>query len=83
MGSTVVGHALSKHAGRHPEIWGKTTGAMSTWNDQAMKHLREITRAPGEFKPVTDKGLIFMEKRLPDGRGVRLNMDGTFKGFID
>jgi len=56
---------------------------MSTWNDQAMKHLREITRAPGEFKPVTDKGLIFMEKRLPDGRGVRLNMDGTFKGFID
>ncbi|UVL92025.1 hypothetical protein [Pseudomonas sichuanensis] len=49
-----------------------------------MKHLREISRAPGEFKQVTtDKGLNFMEKRLPDGRGVRLNMDGTFKGFID
>ncbi|MEB2873025.1 hypothetical protein [Pseudomonas rhizosphaerae] len=49
-----------------------------------MKHLREIARAPGEFKPVTtDKGLNFMEKRLPDGRGVRLNMDNTFKGFID
>lgn len=49
-----------------------------------MTHLREITRTPGEFKPVTtDKGLTFMEKRLPDGRGVRLNMDGTFKGFID
>ena len=31
----------------------------------------------------TDKGLTFMEKRLSDGRGVRLNMDGTFKGFID
>lgn len=31
----------------------------------------------------TDKGLTFMEKWLPDGRGVRLNMDGTFKGFID
>ena len=57
---------------------------MNTWNDQAMKHLREITRAPGDFKKVTtDKGLAFMEKRLPDGRGVRLNMDGTFKGFID
>ncbi|WP_162876242.1 hemagglutinin repeat-containing protein [Achromobacter insuavis] len=83
-GSTVIGHALSKHAGRNPETWGKTTGSMSTWNDQAMKHLRDITRAPGEFKPVkTDKGLSFMEKRLPDGRGIRLNMDGTFKGFID
>lgn len=57
---------------------------MSAWNDQAMKHLREIARAPGEFKPVTtDKGLNFIEKRLPDGRGVRLNMDNTFKGFID
>ncbi|MGY8819598.1 MAG: two-partner secretion domain-containing protein, partial [Pseudomonadales bacterium] len=83
-GSTVIGHALSKHAGRSPDIWGKTTGAMSSWNDQAMKHLREIARAPGEFKQVTtDKGLTFMEKRLPDGRGARLNMDGTFKGFID
>ncbi|WP_252091209.1 RHS repeat-associated core domain-containing protein, partial [Pseudomonas sp. MWU13-3659] len=83
-GSTVIGHGLSKHAGRNPHIWGKTTGSMATWNDQAMKHLREISRAPGEFKQVTtDKGLNFMEKRLPDGRGVRLNMDGTFKGFID
>lgn len=83
-GSTVIGHALSKHAGRNSDIWGKVTGSMSTWNEQAMKHLREIARAPGEFKQVTtDKGLTFMEKWLPDGRGVRLNMDGTFKGFID
>ncbi|WP_435634641.1 hypothetical protein ACSC9U_23415 [Pseudomonas solani] len=83
-GSTVIGHALSKHAGRNPDVWGKTTGSMNTWNDQAMKHLREIVRAPGEFKQVTtDKGLTFMEKWLPDGRVVRLNMDGTFKGFID
>lgn len=32
-GSTVIGHALSKHAGRNPEVWGKKTGSMSTWND--------------------------------------------------
>ena len=83
-GSTVIGHALSKHAGRNPEVWGQTTGAMSTWNSQGMSHLREIIRAPGEFKTVTtSNGLVFIEKRLIDGRGVRLNMDGTFKGFID
>lgn len=83
-GSTVVGHALSKHAGRNPDIWGKVTGSMKTWNEQAMMHLREITRAPGNFVSVTtDKGQTFLEKRLADGRGVRLNMDGTFKGFID
>lgn len=54
------------------------------WNSQAMSHLREIVRAPGEFKAVTtNNGLVFMEKRLLDGRGIRLNMDGTFKGFVD
>ena len=82
-GSTVVGHALSKHAGRNPDIWGKTTGSMKTWNDQAMKHFRDIAKGPGEFQKVTEKGVSFMEKRLSDGRGMRLNMDSTFKGFID
>ncbi|MNW15769.1 hypothetical protein [Stenotrophomonas maltophilia] len=57
---------------------------MKSWNEQAMRHLREVARAPGEFKPVTNKdGITFLEKKLPDGRGVRLNMDGRFKGFID
>jgi hypothetical protein len=83
-GSTVVGHALSKHAGRNPEIWGKMNGSMSTWNAQGMKQLQEIIDAPGQFQVETyDNGLQFLEKRLPDGRGIRLNMDGTFKGFLD
>ncbi|MBT2311832.1 hypothetical protein [Pseudomonas fluorescens] len=83
-GSTVIGHALSKHGGRHPEIWGKATDAMDSWHAQAMRHLREIVRAPGEFRKSTnDKGISFIEKRLDDGRGIRLNMDGTFKGLIE
>jgi RHS repeat-associated protein len=82
-GSTVAGHSLSKHAGRHPEIWGKMTGSMKTWNDQAMKHFRDIAKGPGKFQKETENGVSFMEKRLNDGRGMRLNMDSTFKGFID
>lgn len=82
-GSTVSGHALSKHAGRNPEIWGKMSGAMKTWNDQAMKHIRDISKGSGDFNKVTDNGISFMEKRLSDGRGLRLNMDFSFKGFID
>ncbi|CAI8995712.1 hypothetical protein EMIT0P265_90003 [Pseudomonas zeae] len=36
---------------------------MKTWNEQAMMHLREITRAPGNFVPdTTDKGHTFLEK---------------------
>jgi hypothetical protein len=82
-GSTVIGHALSKHAGRNPQIWGRITGSMKTWNDQAMKQLRDIVRAPGEFEEKAYDGIKFLEKRMEDGRGVRLNMDSTFKGFID
>ena len=49
-----------------------------------MAQLNDVIHGPGEFaKQTYENGLIFMEKRLPDGRGVRLNMDGTFKGFLD
>ncbi len=82
--STRLGHALSKHAGRKPHIWGKITGGQSSYYAQAMKHLREIYRAPGKFQRVTNsKGITFLEKKLPDGRGIRLQLDHGFKGFID
>jgi hypothetical protein len=56
---------------------------MTTWNEQGMSHLKDIIRAPGAFSAIADGNLVFLEKRLPDGRGVRLNQDKTFKGFID
>ncbi|MFS2027507.1 RHS repeat domain-containing protein [Massilia sp. CT11-137] len=92
-GSTIVGHALAKHSGRpvtfsNPsvsgaEVWGKIKGKMTTWNEQGKFHLKDIIRAPGDFSPIADGNLVFLEKRLPDGRGVRLNQDKTFKEFID
>lgn len=83
-GETVVGHALQKHAGRNPDIWGKVKGGPDQINKTAQKHLEEIIDAPGDFVKVTNnRGITFLEKKLPDGRGVRLNLDGTFKGFID
>jgi len=56
---------------------------MKNWNNTATDQLRSILRAPGRFNTIESKGLRFMEKRLGDGRGIRLNMDGSFKGFID
>lgn len=83
-GETVAGHALQKHAGRNPDIWGKVMGNSEQINQTAMNHLEEIINAPGDFKVVkTGNSLSFLEKQLPDGRGIRLNMDGSFKGFID
>jgi hypothetical protein len=82
-GETVAGHALQKHAGRNPDIWGKVSGNSVNINKTAMQHIEDIICGPGEFKTVQTNGISFLEKILPDGRGIRLNMDGTFKGFID
>lgn len=57
---------------------------MDAWNLQGMKHLKDILNSDTEFKKVTNsKGITFLEKRLPDGRGIRLELNGNFKGFID
>ena len=82
---TRLAHALSKHSGRHPEIWGSVEGPSHTWHVQAIKHFNDICYASGEFKEVVDPktGLKWIEKRLEDGRGIRLNQDYTFKGFVD
>ena len=83
-GETIVGHALQKHAGRNPHIWGKVKGGPDKINEMALNHLNEILEAPGYFVKIKNrKGIEFLEKRLSDGRGVRLNLDGSFKGFID
>lgn len=59
-------------------------GGPNEINNSALKHLEEILDGPGNFTEVTtSKGIKFLEKRLPDGRGVRLELNGNFKGFID
>ena len=83
-GESIAGHSLQKHAGRNANVWGRVQGGPEQINQQAMNHINEIIRAPGGFQIVTnDRGVRFLEKMLPDGRGIRLNLDGTFKGFID
>jgi RHS repeat-associated protein len=83
-GETLAGHALQKHAGRNPNIWGSVKGGAEQINQLAMKHINDIINGSGEFKIfTTGRGVQFWEKMLPDGRGLRLNLNSTFKGFID
>ena len=79
-----MGHAFQKHGGRNPEIWGNVRGGSAQINETGIKHLKDIMNGPGKFARVKNpRGIEFLEKKLQDGRGVRLNLDGTFKGFID
>ncbi len=62
-GETLVGHALEKHAGRHPDVWGQVKGGPSQINKSALRHLEDILDAPGDFTKVTNhKGIDFLEK---------------------
>ena len=85
---TKLGHAFQKHANRNagtnPGRWGRVSGSNATKNHAGMKHFNDIINGPGKFQKVTtSEGKTFLEKRLSDGRGIRLNQDGTFKGFLD
>ena len=82
-GLTLAGHALQKHVSRRPDVWGKIIGNTKKINNTAMKHIKDILNGPGDFIKVISKGKYFLEKMLSDGRGLRLNMDETFKGIID
>jgi len=52
---------------------------LSTYDAAGIKAVKDIWRSPGEFQNVNG----FIEKRLPDGRGIRFQHDWTFKGFLD
>lgn len=66
-------------------LWGgKASGSPQNKHRQAMQQFRQIVNSKGQWNMVrTNQNQVFLEKRLADGRGVRLNRDYTFKGFVD
>ncbi|MBO9620565.1 MAG: RHS repeat-associated core domain-containing protein [Niabella sp.] len=82
-GFSEVGYQFQKHFGRGGN-WG---GAISegaklnpaTFNQAGYSTFKEIWRAPGSFQKVGG----FLEKRLSDGRGMRLQENWQFKGFLE
>ena len=79
-----IGQHFEKHSIRNAERWGKVKGSASQKNADGLKHIEEILKAPGKFKLIEQNGApAFIEKRLSDGRGVRLQRNFEFKGFLD
>jgi RHS repeat-associated protein len=83
-GFTEVGYQFQKHLSRGIGPWSNsiTNGSKlnpSTFNQVGYNTFKEIWRAPGSFKNIDG----FLEKRLMDGRGMRLQQDWRFKGFLD
>ncbi len=83
-GFSEVGYQFQKHWGRGNPTWGSNipTGARlnpGTFNQAGYNTFKQIWRSPGKFNRVGG----FIEKRLPDGRGIRFQENWQFKGFLD
>lgn len=83
-GLTKAGRALDKHAAgqRRPDSpFPSLSGSNVNKNQVALKQVDEILNSPNATFRKLGRGGI--EARLPDGRGVRFNRDGSFSGFVD
>ena len=82
-GFSDVGYQFQKHFGRGGD-WGEAISQgvklnPATFNQAGYDTFKSIWKAPGSFQNVGG----FIEKRLPDGRGIRLQENWKFKGFLD
>jgi RHS repeat-associated protein len=87
-GLTVAGRALDKHAqNQRPDdprgtgVFPPLSGNNQNKNKIADQQINEILNSPDAAFKKLGKGGI--ESRLPDGRGVRFNKDGSFSGFVN
>ena len=80
---TVAGRALTKHAAeqRGTSPFPPLSGNNININQTAQQQVDEILNSPNaNFRKLGRGGI---EARLPDGRGVRFNKDGSLSGFVD
>jgi RHS repeat-associated protein len=82
-GFTEVGYQFQKHFGRGSSTLASFVekGAKmnpETFNKAGIDAFKAIWRAEGSFMKVGS----FLEKRLPDGTGIRLQTNLEFKGFL-
>ncbi|MBC3456743.1 DUF637 domain-containing protein, partial [Pseudomonas mosselii] len=82
-GLTKAARALTKHASgqRTTGTFPKLTGGIENQNAVAKKIVDEIVSNPNAVYTNLSRGGL--EIRVPDGRGMRYNSDGSFSTFLD
>lgn len=83
-GTTLMGYSYAKCARKNPNLWGELNEDKSKWHKEAEKHFFELMDSPKALswkrKPDDTK---YLERKLSDGRGIRLYTDKTFMEFFD
>lgn len=72
---------MGKHAERPGRVFDPLKGNTAQKNEAPGSFVNEVLNNKGTGR--TDLSRDGVEYRLPDGRGVRYNSDGSFSGFLD
>ena len=80
-GLSAAARAWEKHAGRPDGFFEPLKGNPTQKSKVANQFVNEVLNNKNTIKTELSKGGV--EYRLPDGRGVRYNSDGSFSGFLD
>jgi filamentous hemagglutinin len=80
-GLSAAARAWEKHAGRPGGVFDPLKGNTAQKNEAASNFVNEVLNNKGTVRTDLSRGGV--EYRLPDGRGVRYNSDGSFSGFLD
>ncbi len=81
-GLTKAGRALQKHGDRPGTAFNRpASNSARALNPAGQEVVDELLTNPGsQFRPNRIGG---WDVRAPDGRGVRFNPDGSFRGFLE
>jgi len=80
-GLSAAARAWEKHAGRSGGTFDPLKGNVTQKNEAATQFVNEVLNNGNTVRTELSRGGV--EYRLPDGKGVRYNSDGSFSGFLD
>lgn len=78
---SAVARAWEKHAGREGGKFEPLKGNVAQKNEIANKFVHDVLSNPGTNRTELSRGGV--EYRLPNGKGIRYNSDGSFSGVLD
>ncbi|WP_228407189.1 VENN motif pre-toxin domain-containing protein [Proteus faecis] len=80
-GLSAAARAWEKHAGRPGGVFEPLKGNTAQKNEAASNFVNEVLNNKGTVRTDLSRGGV--EYRLPNGKGIRYNSDGSFSGFLD
>ena len=80
-GLTMAGRSLQKHSSRPGSAFNTSATRAGDFNTAGQSVVDDLLTSPGSLQQTNHLGGI--DVLAPDGRGIRFNSDGSFRGFLE